>query len=75
LENSRKRKAKKTAVVLCQGGNNAKRKIGAAELTGDCTGVLEQYPEGVLECAWDREVVYQHVNLMQYRLMIWALLK
>ncbi|MGL5437702.1 MAG: 4Fe-4S binding protein [Lachnospiraceae bacterium] len=50
MEVSRKRKAKKIAVVFCQGGNNVKRNIAGGELTGDCAQVSEQYPEGVLEC-------------------------
>lgn len=41
---------KKKAVVYCQGGYRANRKVSSDELKGDCRQANADYPQGVLEC-------------------------
>mgnify|MGYP000865799362 CR=1 FL=1 len=39
------------ALVRCNGGMRAKAKIDRSAITGDCTAVLENHPEGMLQCS------------------------
>lgn len=43
---------KKTAVVQCSGECHGAAEGPGEELTGDCTGMMEQYPGGIPECEW-----------------------
>ena len=46
-----KKASKRVAVVLCQGGNLAKRKADRSAPAGDCVQAVADFPQGVLECA------------------------
>lgn len=43
---------KKVAVVQCLGGCHAEAMIPREDFTGDCRQVMEDHPEGVLQCKW-----------------------
>ncbi|MBO8462796.1 MAG: 4Fe-4S binding protein [Firmicutes bacterium] len=46
------RRKKKVAVVQCNGGHHAETIVSRDEITGDCKQIMEQYPEGILQCKW-----------------------
>lgn len=46
-----KKASRRTALVYCQGGTRAKRKIGDSFPAGDCVKAKADFPEGVFECA------------------------
>lgn len=46
------KRKKKVAKVACSGGCHAVSKIENPVLDGDCSDIMQTYPEGVLECQW-----------------------
>ncbi|MFV0350775.1 MAG: 4Fe-4S binding protein [Oscillospiraceae bacterium] len=47
-----KKRIKRVAMVLCCGGHEAAEKVERSSLTCDCKQAVENYPDGILECAW-----------------------
>jgi ferredoxin len=46
------RRKRVVAVVGCRGGSRAVHTTESCERQGDCKQMLEEHPQGILECAW-----------------------